>query len=316
MTTSHRILRAQCDELRRERIYRTPREQDRHERILYSAESLLARNGRANLSFSGLAVGLDVSTGVLRHHFVDVDAVLVEILTQHLRSLSRALGQVPWDLENRRQHMRAAYLAATRTPMGGFTIPHLLLTRDLHTLPPDAQEPIEQIRIGLGAVLGPLDLAHEVLDLLDRPWMTVRLIEPLYAALLQCNEPAAARQQDQPPPIQASADTPPQPGPPSDDLPPANPPPEYLPPRQAVFQIAAPPRGALWHPEPDPEPPFEPEDGCWLHRKGPGTSGLLPPGTNIIEWPADAARPEASLAHIPDSELPAGACASLVRAPV
>ena len=133
-----------------------------------------------NFSVAQLANALEISPGVIRRHFIDLEGLLVEILERHLRALSDAIGRVPDDAPDPPAARRAAYLAFTRTPKGGPTEAHLLLTRDRFTLPPEDQEKLDVMRLGLGAELGGVT-AESVLSLLDSPTLGSDEIEALIA---------------------------------------------------------------------------------------------------------------------------------------
>jgi AcrR family transcriptional regulator len=190
-TIPARILRAQADMQPSARRYRSARERDEEDHILRGAKPILARNGRANLNFGGLAFALRISVGLLRRHFPDLDSLLGEILLRHLREISEALGKIPQDAPNCQAARRAAYLAATRTQYGDPNEAQMLLLRDRHALPADLAEPIETIRQSIGDLLaypnGPLALA-----LLDTPGTDPSTVEAMFAAILPAASPAPA----------------------------------------------------------------------------------------------------------------------------
>lgn len=159
----------------------------RQETILDVARYLIADEGLENITFTRLARALRMSPATLAFHFVDLPALLGHIIRQHLRALSAELGHVRADDPDRYHKRRAAYLAYTRTPLGGLTEAHLLLVRDRHTLPPDERDGIEDIRRGIGELLTD-DLVEEAFALLDLPYLDparveARLANPIEARL-------------------------------------------------------------------------------------------------------------------------------------
>jgi AcrR family transcriptional regulator len=153
MTTPIRILRAKAQARNPAHFALTERQRAREAAILDIAQHLIADEGLANVTFAGLARALRLSATTLIFHFVDLEALLGELIRRHLRALAAELGKIAADDPLRHQKRRAAYLAYTRTPMGGLTEAHLLLVRDRHTLPPDERDGIEQIRQGIGELL-------------------------------------------------------------------------------------------------------------------------------------------------------------------
>ena len=201
MNKPARILRA-IAESRHQRPEPTPRELEREERILAVAQTVMAEAGRHTITFSSMALALRMVRSTLRLHFCDLDELLAAILHRHLRRLSYALGEVPQDAPDRPQKMRAAYLAATRTILGGYTEAHLLLVRDRHLLPPELLTSIDFIRHNLGDILA-YGHAEEVLDLLDMRSLSAPRIEA-HLALITAPAPEPAE-----PPITAAAPLPP-----------------------------------------------------------------------------------------------------------
>jgi AcrR family transcriptional regulator len=183
MPTPHRILRAQAQARDPKPIQFSTRELERHDRILTVGRVLMAANGRQNLTFAGLAVALSLGTTTLRRHFADLDALLGEILAHHLGAIATALGAIPNTDPDAAAKRRAAYIAFTRTALGGFTEAHLLLLRDRHQLPEDVRTPLEDTRFGLAQILGG-PLAEDTMSFLDSPNLDIGDIEFLLAALV------------------------------------------------------------------------------------------------------------------------------------
>jgi len=154
------------------------RQRLREERILKIGAFLMARHGRNAVTFRMLAGSLRMSPTTLAWHYLDLDALLGEILRRYLETLHTLLGAVPIDAPCRQPLLRAAYLKAIQGPFGGLTPLHTLLTRDRHFLPGEEANSIELELQGLGELLAG-DLGAIALDLLDRPWMTPGLAETL-----------------------------------------------------------------------------------------------------------------------------------------
>jgi AcrR family transcriptional regulator len=199
-----RILRAEAESLEPALFERTPRQQARHGRILNIARALMARHGYANITFSALAIALNLGRDTLRRQICDQHALLGEILRKHLQAIARALGAVPWDAPDRHKQRRAAYLAFTRTPMGGFTDAHLLLVRDRNLLPDDVRVPIEQLRASIGQILANTH-GEPALALLDTETIDPAAAEAALAALLPPQPPAQTEPPPTPQPVPAAA---------------------------------------------------------------------------------------------------------------
>jgi len=218
MQTPHRLLRADAACFDRNPPLFSAKERERHDRILEVGRSILARRGRHAVSLAGLAVALRMTSPTLRRHFPDLDALLGEILRQHLHEIAVELGKIPHDAPDRNRQRRAAYLGFTRTALGGFTEAHLLLVRDRHTLPDDLLSTIEETRFLLGGNLAG-DMACEALSHLDNPFLSQARIEAILAlpekSEILPTATAAPIQAATAAPIKATADpAPPAPAPP------------------------------------------------------------------------------------------------------
>jgi AcrR family transcriptional regulator len=139
MEINARILRAQVNKVAPPPPL-TPRQQARETRILTAAEHLLAQHGTENITYRLLAVALTLTTATLRWHFVDLHALLAEILRRHLKTIAEALQAIP---ANQPDARIAAYRAATHHQDGTPKDAHILLLRDRHLLPPDELDDIE-----------------------------------------------------------------------------------------------------------------------------------------------------------------------------
>jgi len=199
MNASPRICRAMVESIFGPPIL-TERQRLRQEKILAAAVHLMAHFGHAAITARILAAALRITTAALAWHFTDTDALLGEILNQHLATITGALAEIPHDAPNRQALLRAAYLTATRTASGQLTPTQILLTRDRHLLPLDVLIPLEQSFQTLGETLAG-DLGPQALDLLSLPWVTAETAEPLLAALNAQNqaEPATQKQPAKPP---------------------------------------------------------------------------------------------------------------------
>jgi AcrR family transcriptional regulator len=182
MLVPPRILRAQADRLAGGLPSFTARERERHELIIKTGQALMSEHGRLAITFANLAVALRIGTGTLRRHFTDLDALLGEIVTRHLRDILRRFAAIPHETPRRQEHLRAAYFAATRRPWGGLTEAHLLVTRDRHLLPDDVLRPIVACHREIGIIIAP-EQAIEALQLLDCPWFDPSFTEPVLALL-------------------------------------------------------------------------------------------------------------------------------------
>ena len=184
MHINPRILRAEADAFDRQQRFLPERDRQRREHILTVAQALLSRHGRHAITFGAMAAALRMAPATLRRHFIDLDALLGEILSRHLLALAAAMGQVPFNDPDRSRKKREAYFTFTHGPFGSLTEAHLLYTRDRHSLPEDLLTSLEQTREGLGEFLaGPN--GREALLLLDTPYIPLTNIEAMLAALPQ-----------------------------------------------------------------------------------------------------------------------------------
>ena len=165
MPTEARHIRTLLDDLSPPR-HRTTRELDQEARIIAAATAAFARFGRSHITLANFAAGLRLSPATIRRLFPDLHTLLAEILRRHLLAIATAIGEANPNPLAPHAARQAAYIAATRNGFGAPTAPHILLLRDRHTLPEDLAEPIEQLRLQIGALLaGPrADLALAILD--------------------------------------------------------------------------------------------------------------------------------------------------------
>ena len=168
MLVPDRILRAAAERIEPALRDMTPKQQQRHERILRVAEKFFVTWGVTSVPFNGLAAALKIGPGTLRQHFVDRDCILFEILRRHLTTLKQRLADLP-KKDFRARHR--AYTELTRDKDGNAAGAHLLLTRERHTLPTDLQEEIIRLYEAVGAELTATspEQACELLDLHSIP---------------------------------------------------------------------------------------------------------------------------------------------------
>jgi AcrR family transcriptional regulator len=211
----HRILRAEADDLYDRTQDWRPKTLKRHEYIRNIGLTLLARHGRARVTFKGLAAAVALSQQTLAMHFIDLDAFIEDILLNHLYTLAEAVtpiqGKTPAAYAARRQ----AWLAATRMEDGDFTPAHTILLRDRHLLPEDLFDEIDGAYQGIGEHLAPENTHAEtdVLARIDRPTTTQANVESLFPATpakLAAPAPKPAPTRPPPPPRPPAPPTAPQ----------------------------------------------------------------------------------------------------------
>ncbi len=187
MQTPVRILRRDIEDIPGARPIFSPRELARRDLILAAASRVLARHGRTAITIASLAGALCLPAGAIRRHFADMDSLLASILLRHVDVIAQAIGAQaiggiggagPECFARR----RAAYLAMTRSSLGGLTEAHLLLVRDRQTLPPDLLDEVERRRTGLGERLAGTD-AVIALNLLDMAELSPHQIEACLASI-------------------------------------------------------------------------------------------------------------------------------------
>jgi AcrR family transcriptional regulator len=181
MKPSHRALRDRMDAIPGNQPRFNAREQDRQEHIVNTGRTVLAEFGTGSFTMTAFALAMRMSAATIRRHFIDLDSLLIHILNRHLLTLSTVMGTLPRGANDKHAARRAAYLAHTRTPLGGLTEAHLLLVRDRHLLPLDDLERIEQIRANLATMMSG-EHASAVIELLDMPTMGLADIDAILAA--------------------------------------------------------------------------------------------------------------------------------------
>jgi AcrR family transcriptional regulator len=189
MRPTPRALRNHIDSLPGNQPRLNAREQDRQEQIVTAGRALLAEFGARSFTMAAFALALRMSPASIRRHFIDLDSLLVHILHRHLLTLSTTMGTLPPGANDKQAARRSAYLAHTRTALGGLTEAHLLLVRDRHLLPPDDLDRIEDIRANLAPLLSG-EHANAVLSWLDTPTMGLADIDAILAARTERAAPA------------------------------------------------------------------------------------------------------------------------------
>jgi AcrR family transcriptional regulator len=191
METPLRIIRAHVDNRCHNRPVPTDKQREREERIISTALTMMADFGGDTITMRKLAVTLRMSPATIRHHFIDIESILAEILFRHLTDIYRAIGKIPREHPTWRVAARGAYIEATRTFWGSFTEPHQLLLRARHTLPEDLAKPIAEMRTLIGQALAGED-AETAFTLLDAPHLDAADIEAMLAVRLAKDAPQTA----------------------------------------------------------------------------------------------------------------------------
>ena len=181
MPTPTRILRAIAEDLDPTILERNPREEHQFARIMEVAPTLLTFYNIDRITFTALAAAMKMSPPTLRHHFVDIPALLGHLIREHLRAISTALAQTPRDAPDRPRLRRAAYLEFTRKPLGAYTEIHLLMLNNLPTLPDDLRLPLLEHQRAVATGLGPAGEEEFVLSMLDNPFITPTRLEAILA---------------------------------------------------------------------------------------------------------------------------------------
>ena len=195
MPTPTRILRAIAEDLDPTILERNPREEHQFARIMEVAPTLLTFYNIDRITFTALAAAMKMSPPTLRHHFVDIPALLGHLIREHLRAISTALAQTPRDAPDRPRLRRAAYLEFTRKPLGAYTEIHLLMLNNLPGLPDDVRVPLITLQDQIASSLAAPDQAEFVLSMLENPFMMPRRLEAIIAtpeyAWHEANDPPA-----------------------------------------------------------------------------------------------------------------------------
>jgi AcrR family transcriptional regulator len=183
MPIAPNLLRSQVEDFEQTPNTLSSKQRARRDRILTTGRHLLATHGLRNLRVCDLALAMNITSASIRHHFADLDALLIEILKEHGRAINEAIATVHDTGPDATAKRRAAYLAATRGPSGNFTEAHLLLLRDATMLSETNHAAIQQSHDRHGIILaGALD-ADIALTLLDAPRLDPLRIQAMLATL-------------------------------------------------------------------------------------------------------------------------------------
>jgi hypothetical protein len=181
MPTPTRILRSLARELDPTMLDRTPREEWQFQRIMKVAPALLTFWHTDRITFSALAIAMQMAPITLRRHFVDIPALLGHLIHEHVRDIIAATAQIPHDAPNLLRRRRAAYLEFTRKPFGAYTDIHQLMLNTLPILPDDVRLPLLDLQYQIAINLAPPDQAEFVLTMLENPFMTPCRLEDIIA---------------------------------------------------------------------------------------------------------------------------------------
>ena len=181
MPTPTRILRSLCEELDPSMHDRTIREEGQFQRIMKCAPTLLTFYNIDRITFTALAVAMKMAPATLRRHFVDIPALLGYLIREHLLEINAAIAAIRRDTPNFFQLRRAAYLTATRKPLGAHTEIHLLMLNNLANLPGDVRLPLIELQNAIASALAPPGQADFVLSMIENPYITPRRLEAIVA---------------------------------------------------------------------------------------------------------------------------------------
>ena len=161
-----RILRAAIDDLPGRQPQLSPLEADRRDRMVEAAGALLCQHGRESLTLRMIAACLRFTPATVERHFPDFPSLIGEVFTRHLQSIFTAMQKIPADAADRQAARRVIYLNATRSAFGTYTRMHQLYVRERGALPDDIGQPLDQLRLAIGALVS-REHGEAVLDLLD-----------------------------------------------------------------------------------------------------------------------------------------------------
>jgi hypothetical protein len=182
-----RTLRALIEDLPEAQRILSERERQRHDLIRAAGRRFFAMLGPDTFSLATFVKAIRMNVRAFNSFYCDLESLLADLIRTHLMDLFSAIGDIPQDAQDRQAARRAAYLAATRSPLGGLTETHMLLAHHHKCLPPDLREPIEQLRASLGEALAG-DHAEAAFRLLDAPEFSPAEIELTLAALIADRE--------------------------------------------------------------------------------------------------------------------------------
>ena len=171
-----RILRASVDDTPGRQPQLSPQEIDRQDRIVEAAGRLLCQFGREGMTLRMIAASLRLTPAMVERHFLDFDSLMGEVFTRHLQSLLAAMEKIPPAASDKQAARRAVYAARTRNGFGAHTAMHALFIRQRGSLPDDISQPLDQLRLAVGAVLS-REHGDAVLNLLDSLTLDLPKIE-------------------------------------------------------------------------------------------------------------------------------------------
>jgi AcrR family transcriptional regulator len=177
------LLRSQVEDFEHTPNWLSTKQLERRDRILKVGTHLLALHGLRDLRICDLALAMNLTSASIRYLFADLDALLIEIIREHLKTINKAIGAIQATDPDALGKRRAAYLAATRGQFGTLTEAHLLLTRDATMLSEANYTAIQQSHDQHGLILaGTLD-PDTALTLLDAPRLDPIRIQTTLATL-------------------------------------------------------------------------------------------------------------------------------------
>jgi AcrR family transcriptional regulator len=157
--------------------------------IVHAATIIFTHHRPADITFANFAIALRMDPGTLRWHFTDLDALLHEVLSRHLKSVVDAIAAIPRQAPHIYRARRAAYLRATRANAAGL---HALFLRNYRAMPDDLREKLHAAHHAIGQLLHPQDPSL-ALTLLDSPHLTAHQIETLLAPPRRSHRPIPRR---------------------------------------------------------------------------------------------------------------------------
>jgi AcrR family transcriptional regulator len=177
------LLRSQVEDFERIPNWLSTKQLERRNRILRVGTHLLALHGLRDLRICDVALAMNLTSASIRYLFADLDALLIEIIREHLKAINTAIGTIHATDPEAVGKRRAAYLAATRGEFGILTEAHLLLIRDATMLSEANYAAIQQSHDQHGLILaGTLD-PETALTLLDAPRLDPIRIQTTLATL-------------------------------------------------------------------------------------------------------------------------------------
>ena len=132
--------------------------------ILHRAAELFAQHGYGGASINMIATACKVSKALLYHYYPDKEAVLFDILNQHLTQLVEAAEQAAQAPRDRLYTLSAALLETYRDA----DAEHQVQITALKQLPPERQEGLRGLERRLVKIMSTV-IADEVPEIADGP---------------------------------------------------------------------------------------------------------------------------------------------------